>query len=192
MQVSDRHVMCISSCLSGSDWVCGWRQWLHCVGPLRSEVFWSCCYKVNWMKGWKQKCNLSTWRCSFCSRSLVNALCCVNYKSSLTACILCAGPQIHSIHQRRKVVGRSKNFDQLVVELKTKVREKGAQSLEGGSSSGRSPSPEPPREQAGTPHCRRPLAPLPAFRSVRLTWGRSQCPVCSSTHFTVKPHTYKK
>ncbi|CAJ1051845.1 ataxin-7-like protein 2a [Xyrichtys novacula] len=70
---------------------------------------------------------------------------------------------IHSIHQRRKVLGRSKNFDQLVAELKTKVREKGAQSLEGGSSTGRSPSPEAPREQAGAPHCRRPLASLPAF-----------------------------
>ncbi|XP_077430305.1 ataxin-7-like protein 2a [Vanacampus margaritifer] len=70
---------------------------------------------------------------------------------------------IHSIHQRRKVLGRSKNFDQLVAELKTKVREKGAQSLEGGSSSGRSPSPEAPREQDGAPHCRRPLASLPAF-----------------------------
>uniref|UniRef100_A0A3Q3MZ13 Ataxin 7-like 2a n=1 Tax=Labrus bergylta TaxID=56723 RepID=A0A3Q3MZ13_9LABR len=71
---------------------------------------------------------------------------------------------IHSIHQRRKVMGRSKNFDQLVAELKTKVREKGGQSLDGGSSSGRSPSPEAPREQAGAPHCRRPLASLPAFR----------------------------
>uniref|UniRef100_A0A3Q3WTF9 SCA7 domain-containing protein n=1 Tax=Mola mola TaxID=94237 RepID=A0A3Q3WTF9_MOLML len=70
---------------------------------------------------------------------------------------------IHSIHQRRKVVGRSKNFDQLVAELKTKVREKGLQSLEGSSSTGRSPSPEAPREQAGAPHCRRPLASLPAF-----------------------------
>ncbi|CAN9512165.1 unnamed protein product [Ophioblennius macclurei] len=70
---------------------------------------------------------------------------------------------IHSIHQRRKVVGRSKNFDQLVAELKTKVRDKGAQSLEGGSSTGRSPSPEAPREQAGAPHCRKPLASLPAF-----------------------------
>ncbi|XP_010751374.1 ataxin-7-like protein 2a [Larimichthys crocea] len=70
---------------------------------------------------------------------------------------------IHSIHQRRKVVGRSKNFDQLVAELKTKVREKGAQSLEGGSSTTRSPSPEAPRDQTGAPHCRRPLAILPAF-----------------------------
>lgn len=70
--------------------------------------------------------------------------------------------QIHSIHQRRKVVGRSKNFDQLVAELKTKVREKGAQSLEVGSSAG-SPSPEVSRE---APHCRRPLASLPAFRYV--------------------------
>ncbi|XP_062268360.1 ataxin-7-like protein 2a [Platichthys flesus] len=70
---------------------------------------------------------------------------------------------IHSIHQRRKVVGRSKNFDQLVAELKTKVRDKGGHLLEGGSSSGRSPSPEAPREQPGVPHCRRPLASLPAF-----------------------------
>ncbi|XP_029907621.1 ataxin-7-like protein 2a [Myripristis murdjan] len=74
---------------------------------------------------------------------------------------------IHSIHQRRKVVGRSKNFDQLVAELKTKVREKGAQSLEGGPSAGRSPSPEAPREPAGAPHCRRPLASLPAFSRPR-------------------------
>ncbi|KAM9365234.1 ataxin-7-like protein 2a [Pholidichthys leucotaenia] len=70
---------------------------------------------------------------------------------------------IHSIHQRRKVVGRSKNFDLLVAELKTKVREKGVQNLECGLSTGRSPSPEAPREQAGAPHCRRPLASLPAF-----------------------------
>ncbi|KAI4826497.1 hypothetical protein KUCAC02_029944 [Chaenocephalus aceratus] len=70
---------------------------------------------------------------------------------------------IHSIHQRRKVMGRSKNFDQLVAELKTKVREKGAQSLDGNSSAGRSPSPEAPMEQTGAPHCRRPLASLPAF-----------------------------
>ncbi|XP_068449449.1 ataxin-7-like protein 2a isoform X2 [Clinocottus analis] len=70
---------------------------------------------------------------------------------------------IHSIHQRRKVMGRSKNFDQLVAELKTKVREKGAQSLEGCSSAGRSPSPEAPMEPSGAPHCRRPLASLPAF-----------------------------
>ncbi|XP_040926708.1 ataxin-7-like protein 2a isoform X2 [Betta splendens] len=70
---------------------------------------------------------------------------------------------IHSIHQRRKVVGRSKNFDQLVAELKTKVREKGTHLLDGSTSTGRSPSPEAPREQAGAPHCRRPLASLPAF-----------------------------
>ncbi|XP_056131116.1 ataxin-7-like protein 2a [Lampris incognitus] len=72
---------------------------------------------------------------------------------------------IHSIHQRRKVVGRSKNFDQLVAELKTKVREKGSQGLDGGCSTGRSPSPENPREPAGAPHCRRPLTNLPAFRA---------------------------
>ncbi|XP_028303325.1 ataxin-7-like protein 2a [Gouania willdenowi] len=70
---------------------------------------------------------------------------------------------IHSIHQRRKVVGRSRNFDQLVAELKTRVREKGIQALDGGPPVGRSPSPEAPREQAGAPHCRKPLASLPAF-----------------------------
>uniref|UniRef100_A0A3P9DGL1 Ataxin 7-like 2a n=1 Tax=Maylandia zebra TaxID=106582 RepID=A0A3P9DGL1_9CICH len=64
-------------------------------------------------------------------------------------------PQIHSIHQRRKVV-----------ELKTRVREKGSPALEGGSSTGQSLSPEAPREQAGTPHCRRPLVTLPAFRTL--------------------------
>ncbi|XP_015258746.1 PREDICTED: ataxin-7-like protein 2 [Cyprinodon variegatus] len=68
---------------------------------------------------------------------------------------------IHSIHQRRKVLGRSKNFDLLVAELKMRVREK---ALDGGFSTGGSPSPEAPREQAGVPHCRRPLASLPAFR----------------------------
>ncbi|XP_038145113.1 ataxin-7-like protein 2a isoform X2 [Cyprinodon tularosa] len=67
---------------------------------------------------------------------------------------------IHSIHQRRKVLGRSKNFDLLVAELKMRVREK---ALDGGFSTGGSPSPEAPREQAGVPHCRRPLASLPAF-----------------------------
>lgn len=72
---------------------------------------------------------------------------------------------IHSIHQRRKVLGRSKNFDELVAELKTKAREKGSQNTEGGLSVRRSPSPEASREKACSPHCRRPLANLPAFRS---------------------------
>ncbi|XP_053725071.1 ataxin-7-like protein 2a isoform X2 [Synchiropus splendidus] len=70
---------------------------------------------------------------------------------------------IHSIHQRRKVVGRTKSFDQLVAELKTKVREKGPQLAEGGSGAGRSPSPETHRELCEAPPCRRPLASLPAF-----------------------------
>uniref|UniRef100_A0A3Q4IB63 Ataxin 7-like 2a n=1 Tax=Neolamprologus brichardi TaxID=32507 RepID=A0A3Q4IB63_NEOBR len=85
---------------------------------------------------------------------------------------------IHSIHQRRKVVGRSKNFDQLVAELKTRVREKGSQALEGGSSTGQSLSPEAPREQAGTPHCRRPLVTLPAFEeeSQRAEEGNPRVP----------------
>ncbi|KAM3878281.1 ataxin-7-like protein 2a [Diretmus argenteus] len=78
---------------------------------------------------------------------------------------------IHSIHQRRKVMGRSRNFDQLVAELKTKVREKGAQSLDGCSSAGRSPSPEAPRELSGGPHCRRPLTNHPAFMLVNFTWA---------------------
>ncbi|XP_020786651.1 ataxin-7-like protein 2a isoform X1 [Boleophthalmus pectinirostris] len=70
---------------------------------------------------------------------------------------------IHSIHQRRKVLGRSKNFDQLVAELKTKAREKGFQNVEGGLCVKRSPSPEAPKDQAGSPHCRRPLTNHPAF-----------------------------
>uniref|UniRef100_A0A3P8ZMX6 SCA7 domain-containing protein n=1 Tax=Esox lucius TaxID=8010 RepID=A0A3P8ZMX6_ESOLU len=73
---------------------------------------------------------------------------------------------IHSIHQRRKVTGRSKDFDQLVAELKTgaRVRERSGPTHEG--SSGRSPSPEAPRDLPPTPHCRRPLTNNPAF-SVR-------------------------
>uniref|UniRef100_A0A3B4B4R7 SCA7 domain-containing protein n=1 Tax=Periophthalmus magnuspinnatus TaxID=409849 RepID=A0A3B4B4R7_9GOBI len=70
---------------------------------------------------------------------------------------------IHSIHQRRKVLGRSKNFDQLVAELKTKAREKGFQNIEGGLGVKHSPSPEAPKDQAGSPHCRRPLTNHPAF-----------------------------
>ncbi|KAJ7999463.1 hypothetical protein DPEC_G00194690 [Dallia pectoralis] len=71
---------------------------------------------------------------------------------------------IHSIHQRRKVTGRSKDFDQLVAELKTgsRVRERGGQTHEG-SGSGRSPSPE------ASPHCRRPLTNNPAFSRSRVS-----------------------
>lgn len=72
--------------------------------------------------------------------------------------------QIHSIHQRRKVVGRSKNFDQLVAELKmvSKNRERNAQIHE--ESAAQSPSPETPREPNASPGCRRPLINSPAFR----------------------------
>ncbi|KAB5536818.1 hypothetical protein PHYPO_G00111700 [Pangasianodon hypophthalmus] len=74
---------------------------------------------------------------------------------------------IHSIHQRRKVVGRSKNFDQLVAELKmvSKNRERSAQSHE--ESATQSPSPETPREPNASPHCRRPLSNSPAFSRTR-------------------------
>ncbi|XP_076860693.1 ataxin-7-like protein 2a isoform X1 [Brachyhypopomus gauderio] len=72
---------------------------------------------------------------------------------------------IHSIHQRRKVVGRSKNFDQLVAELKmgSKSRERAAPAHEGPAP--QAPSPEAPREPAPSPHCRRPLTNSPAFRT---------------------------
>ncbi|XP_036804085.1 ataxin-7-like protein 2a isoform X4 [Oncorhynchus mykiss] len=75
---------------------------------------------------------------------------------------------IHSIHQRRKVPGRSKNFDQLVAELKTgaRIRERGGQTQEG-SGSGRSPSPEAPEDPPEPPHCRRPLTNNPAFSRSR-------------------------
>ncbi|XP_005172962.2 ataxin-7-like protein 2a isoform X2 [Danio rerio] len=72
---------------------------------------------------------------------------------------------IHSIHQRRKVQGRSKNFDQLVAELKmsSKARERVSQAPE--SSSAPSVSPEPPRDTPAPPSCRRPLTNSPAFRT---------------------------
>ncbi|XP_036386864.1 ataxin-7-like protein 2a [Megalops cyprinoides] len=72
---------------------------------------------------------------------------------------------IHSIHQRRKVIGRSKNFDQLVAELKTgsKARERPAPSREGPE--GSSPGPEVSGDQMGGPHCRRHLASSTAFRT---------------------------
>ncbi|XP_073732328.1 ataxin-7-like protein 2a [Misgurnus anguillicaudatus] len=72
---------------------------------------------------------------------------------------------IHSIHQRRKVQGRSKNFDQLVAELKmsSKAREWVSQAPEG--SAAQSVSPEPPRDTPAPPLCRRPLTNSPAFRT---------------------------
>ncbi|XP_071017600.1 ataxin-7-like protein 2a [Oncorhynchus clarkii lewisi] len=75
---------------------------------------------------------------------------------------------IHSIHQRRKVSGRSKNFDQLVTELKTsvRIRDRGAQTQEG-SGSCQSPSPEAQRDPLAPPHCRRPLTNNPAFSRSR-------------------------
>ncbi|XP_051531460.1 ataxin-7-like protein 2 isoform X2 [Myxocyprinus asiaticus] len=75
---------------------------------------------------------------------------------------------IHSIHQRRKVQGRSKNFDQLVAELKmsSKARERVSQAPE--SSAALSVSPEPPRDTLAPPLCRRPLTNSPAFRTPTL------------------------
>ncbi|KAJ8412107.1 hypothetical protein AAFF_G00143740 [Aldrovandia affinis] len=72
---------------------------------------------------------------------------------------------IHSIHQRRKVLGRSKNFNQLVAELKTgsKARERPVEPGEGPEA--RSPGPEPSGDQTGAPHCRRQLGSAAAFRS---------------------------
>ncbi len=72
--------------------------------------------------------------------------------------------QIHSIHQRRKVQGRSKNFDQLVAELKmsSKARDRVSQAPE--SSASPTVSPEPPRDAPVPPLCRRPLMNSPAFR----------------------------
>ncbi|KAJ8260288.1 hypothetical protein GJAV_G00179240 [Gymnothorax javanicus] len=72
---------------------------------------------------------------------------------------------IHSIHQRRKVPGRSKGFDQLVAELKmgSKVRECLGQSREG--TDGCLPTLEPPTEKAVPPHCRRELGTSTVFSS---------------------------
>ncbi|XP_012679725.2 ataxin-7-like protein 2b isoform X1 [Clupea harengus] len=64
---------------------------------------------------------------------------------------------IHSIHQRRQVVGRSKNFDQLVTELKmgSKARERAPALRE--SPETEAPSSETPVSQIGSPHCKRQL-----------------------------------
>ncbi|KAK1152254.1 ataxin-7-like protein 2 [Acipenser oxyrinchus oxyrinchus] len=80
--------------------------------------------------------------------------------------------KIHSIHQRREVVGRTKGFDLLVAELKAGSRgrdaagrERGVPSREAGTV--RSPSwdlsPETPA--CVTPHCRRRLPSCTALRS---------------------------
>ncbi|KAK9966772.1 hypothetical protein ABG768_003864 [Culter alburnus] len=76
---------------------------------------------------------------------------------------------IHSIHQRRKVQGRSKNFDQLVAELKmsSKARDRVSQAPE--SSAAPTVSPEPPRDAPAPPLCRRPLTNSPAFRTPTLS-----------------------
>ncbi|XP_061113975.1 ataxin-7-like protein 2b isoform X2 [Conger conger] len=72
---------------------------------------------------------------------------------------------IHSIHQRRQVAGRSRNFDQLVAELKmsSRARERAGQVREGAEVG--SPSPEPPGGQTGSPACRRRLANCTVPRS---------------------------
>ncbi|XP_064156071.1 ataxin-7-like protein 2 isoform X1 [Anguilla rostrata] len=72
---------------------------------------------------------------------------------------------IHSIHQRRKVAGRSRSFNQLVAELKmsSRVRERAGQAREGPEVG--SPSPEPPGGQTGAPACRRRLVNCAAPRS---------------------------
>ncbi|XP_066559195.1 ataxin-7-like protein 2 [Amia ocellicauda] len=74
---------------------------------------------------------------------------------------------IHSVHQRRKVTGRTKNFDQLVAELKTgasRGRERGAPSRDRSGP----PSPDtttPPGDPSAAPSCRRRLPNCTALRS---------------------------
>ncbi|MBN3324893.1 AT7L1 protein, partial [Atractosteus spatula] len=77
---------------------------------------------------------------------------------------------IHSIHQRRKVPGRTKSFDLLVAELKNgaRTRERGAPVRE--RPSGAVPSPETPGPQLGAPHGRGRLANCTAPRS----WASSE------------------
>uniref|UniRef100_A0A8C2KXU8 Ataxin 7-like 2a n=1 Tax=Cyprinus carpio TaxID=7962 RepID=A0A8C2KXU8_CYPCA len=76
---------------------------------------------------------------------------------------------IHSIHQRRKVQGRSKNFDQLVAELKMSSRARDRVSQAPESSAASTVSPEPPRDSPAPPLCRRPLTNSPAFRTPTLS-----------------------
>ncbi|XP_029114729.1 ataxin-7-like protein 2a isoform X1 [Scleropages formosus] len=81
---------------------------------------------------------------------------------------------IHSIHHRRKVVGRSKNFDQLVAELKmgSKTRERVNQSKEDVEES--VASPKPSGDHTGTAQCRRtPVNSSPISRS-RIPWEHNR------------------
>uniref|UniRef100_A0A671SPR9 Ataxin-7-like protein 2 n=1 Tax=Sinocyclocheilus anshuiensis TaxID=1608454 RepID=A0A671SPR9_9TELE len=76
---------------------------------------------------------------------------------------------IINIRLHLKVQGRSKNFDQLVAELKmsSKVRDWVSQAPE--SSAAPTVSPEPPRDSPAPPLCRRPLTNSPAFRTPTLS-----------------------
>ncbi|KAJ8257993.1 hypothetical protein GJAV_G00191950 [Gymnothorax javanicus] len=72
---------------------------------------------------------------------------------------------IHSIHQRRQVSGRSRSFDQLVAELKmgSRVRERSGPAREGLESG--SLSPDLPLGQTGSPVCKRRLVNCVTARS---------------------------
>ncbi|KAL4658650.1 ataxin-7-like protein 2 [Arapaima gigas] len=82
---------------------------------------------------------------------------------------------IHSIHQRRKVAGRSKNFDQLVGELKmgSKAHERVNQSKEDIEDS--SASPKPSENHLGLPPCRKPQVNYFPIRHFVIL-GRSRIP----------------
>lgn len=61
-------------------------------------------------------------------------------------------------------MGRSKTFDQLVAELKTRVREKGSSSVDAASSAGLCQGASAAKEQSGGHYYRRPVTSLPTFR----------------------------
>ncbi|XP_076859887.1 ataxin-7-like protein 2b isoform X2 [Brachyhypopomus gauderio] len=69
---------------------------------------------------------------------------------------------IHSIHQRRQVEGRSKSFDQLVLELKMSAKSRERAPLSRDAPSEGSPCPQ---AEPGPQACRRPAASYVSLRS---------------------------
>ncbi|XP_026862875.2 ataxin-7-like protein 2b isoform X1 [Electrophorus electricus] len=72
---------------------------------------------------------------------------------------------IHSIHQRRQVEGRSKSFDQLVLELKMSAKARERAPLARDAPTEGSPCPQAPTAEPGPQACRRHTASYVSLRS---------------------------
>lgn len=80
--------------------------------------------------------------------------------------------QIHSVHQRREVQGRAKDFDVLVAELKASARK--SESPKERSPPGKEPLPPPQQDPSSLPH---PLAGPPSASPCRAKPPHSHCPL---------------